>query len=216
MQIKKYCGVWLAAAAVTLILATSAQATLQARDLDGNGASDAVYDTGLNITWLRDANVNGQTDWVVANNWANDYSFGGYSDWRLPTTTLLDSGCSYPSESAGSGCNGSEMGHLFYDALGGVAGSSILDVNNGQLALFTNVQAGRYWSSTPSPSFPGPYTFIFGSGDQDSSNSYFSSYNSWLVRPGDVAGAQVPEPTTLWLALGGLAGLGVARRRRPV
>ena len=59
MQIKTCFNALLAAAAAPLITATPAQATLQARDLDGNGVTDAFYDTTLNITWLRDANVNG-------------------------------------------------------------------------------------------------------------------------------------------------------------
>jgi hypothetical protein len=45
-----------------MLMVTPAQAGLQARDLDGNGITDAFYDTTLNITWLRDAHVNGRTN----------------------------------------------------------------------------------------------------------------------------------------------------------
>lgn len=73
------------------------QTTLQDRDLDGNGTTDAFYDTALNITWLRNANAgagssfddgksstDGKMTWVNAVDWAAALSFGGYDDWRLP------------------------------------------------------------------------------------------------------------------------------------
>lgn len=82
------------------------QSTLQARDLDGNGQTDAFYDSVLNITWLRDANASRAADvnnfeqycagcgglmtWNQANTWANNFSFGNYTDWRLPT--MVDTG----------------------------------------------------------------------------------------------------------------------------
>lgn len=36
-----------------------AQAALRDRDLDGNGVTDTLYDTDLNFTWPRIADVNG-------------------------------------------------------------------------------------------------------------------------------------------------------------
>lgn len=43
------------------------ETTLQARDLDGNGVTDAFYDTSLDITWARQVSpVNGQ--WLFASN----------------------------------------------------------------------------------------------------------------------------------------------------
>lgn len=101
-----------AAAAVTLLLTGPAVAALQDRDLDGDTVVDAFYDTDLNITWLRNANVNGPMTWENAVAWAAGFSFGAYSDWRLPTTA--DAPCSGPN------CTGSEMGHLWYVELGNV------------------------------------------------------------------------------------------------
>jgi hypothetical protein len=63
---------------------------------------DAFYDTDLDITWLRNANVNGPMTWADAVAWADGYSFGGYDDWRLPTTA--DAPCTGPN------CTGSENG----------------------------------------------------------------------------------------------------------
>jgi hypothetical protein len=66
-------------ACAALAFAGSAQAALQDRDLDGDTVVDAFYDTDLDITWLRDANVIGVgTYWTTAVAWADLYSFGGY------------------------------------------------------------------------------------------------------------------------------------------
>ena len=102
-----------AVAAAAMLIGGAAQASLVARDLNGDTVTDAFYDSDLNITWLRDANVNGGTlDWVAAVAWADGYSFGGYSDWRLPTSDTCE----------GFNCTGSEMGHLWYVELGNQAG----------------------------------------------------------------------------------------------
>jgi hypothetical protein len=83
-----------------------------------------IYDTDLNVTWLADANysmtsgynADGYMTWGEATTWAANLSYGGYSDWRLPTAD--------PACSLSYNCTGSEMGHLFYNELGGVAGQS--------------------------------------------------------------------------------------------
>jgi hypothetical protein len=57
-----------------------------------------VYDTDLNITWLRDANyaktsgydADGLMNWTAATTWAANLSYGGYDDWQLPTTLQPD------------------------------------------------------------------------------------------------------------------------------
>ena len=54
--------------------------------------------------------------WIKAMNTAN---YLGFTDWRLPTTAQPDATCSlqnflgFPGQSGGTGCTGSEMGHLF-------------------------------------------------------------------------------------------------------
>ena len=101
MQVNnKILGRLLAAVSTAVILAASAQAALVGRNISGLAVagSDAsavfLYDTDLNITWLRDANVNGLMNWADANTWASGYSIGIYDDWRLPTVVQPDSACS--------------------------------------------------------------------------------------------------------------------------
>ena len=43
------------------------------------------------------------------------------------------------------------MGHLFYNELGGVAGTSIVTLHNANYSLFSNVLPGYYWSGTSFP-----------------------------------------------------------------
>ncbi len=182
--------------ACALFAAGTAHAALQDRDLDGDSVVDAFYDTDLDITWLRDANVNGLMDWDTAVAWAADFSFGGYSGWRLPTS----------DECSGYNCTGSEMGHLWYVELGNPAGSL---TNTGG---FQNLQSYRYWSGTEVASSPDLawrfYTTIGWQGSYVKSGSNYAM----AVRPGDVP--VVPEPQTYALMLAGLTALALARRRR--
>ena len=43
----------------------------------------AVYDTDLNISWLKDANVNGLMTWQAAKDWAAGLNGGGFECRRL-------------------------------------------------------------------------------------------------------------------------------------
>ncbi len=190
-------GAVVAAAAMTLLLAAPARAALQDRDLDGDTVVDAFYDTDLDITWLRDANVNGQMNWYEAEAWAEGFSFAGYSDWRLPTS---DTSCS------GFNCTGSEMGHLWYVELGNPAGGPMTNTGG-----FQNLQSyPHYWSSWVDPS--NAWEFHMRDGLQIRTYPPFPNY-ALAVRPGDVAA--IPEPQTYALLLLGLTGLTVAVRRRP-
>ena len=156
----------------------------------------AVYDTDRDITWTANANINFLLNWAEANTWAENLVYGGYSDWRLPTTLQPDATCSdqntveTPPISFNNNCSGSEMGHLFYTELGGVAGSSILTINNGLLSLFTNtalVNSFRYWSGTEFSPNPANFAWSFSLGD-GTQIAYDKSFGAWAlaVRPGDV------------------------------
>lgn len=169
-----------------------------------NVGPSTIYSNGA-MTW------GGALKWIGAMNAAN---YLGYHDWRLPTTLQPDATCQYQNGGVSDGynCTGSEMGHLFYNELGGATVSSILTTHNANLSLFQNVQSYYYWSGTEYA----PYTYgawFFDSNDGDQIAGYKDSYMLALaVRPGQVAAA--PVPGAAWLLGSGLLGLiGVARRR---
>jgi Protein of unknown function (DUF1566)/PEP-CTERM motif len=178
-----------------------------------------IYDNDLNITWLSDANyaktsgynTDGKMNWTEANTWAANLVYHDairnvdYSDWRLPTT---DPVCGFFN------CTGSEMGHLFYQDLGGYEDTSLTNAHNIYYNLFHNINTvasnaifrDYYWSSTEDASHTGQaWAFSFGGGN-GSSRSESQGWYAIAVRPGDVA--PVPEPETYAMFLAGLGLLG--------
>jgi len=208
--------------------------TVSAHALLIDNGDGTITDDDTGLMWLQDANLaasntfgvsgsgirpEGFMTWDKANSWIagmNTASYLGYTDWRLPTAD--------PSCSLTFNCTGSEMGHLFYSELSGTAGSSILTSGDPDLALFSNIQTGEYWSGTeyaPKPT-SSVWVFNFGGAGGAAGGGQFvggkgNGYFVWAVRDGDVgatSSAPVPEPST-WLLMGtGLAGLGIARFRK--
>ena len=224
-----------ATAAATLFLATAAQASLIGRDITGNAVASGsasevfLYDTVLNVTWLRDANANGQMTWFAANTWTSGLNPGGYTGWRLPT--MIDTGatgcnfayvgtdCGYNVQTKSGGIVYSEMASLYYDTLGnkayyntsGAAQSGYGLANKGD---FLNMQSSIYWSGLEyAPNSSSAWYFGTGLGNQGDTGKSGSLY-AQAVRPGDVVVA-VPEPETYAMMLLGLSALVVAVRRRP-
>lgn len=217
----------LLAAAVLLSTTGATQAALVDR------GSGLIYDTDLNVTWLSNANANGFMTWDQANTWATNLSVldsvrnQTLTGWRLPTTLQPDATCSdqeyagisFGMQSGGYNCTGSEMGHLFYNELGGVAGQAISTTHNTNFGLFQNLFPSVYWSGTESAAHTSyAWFFYFGAGSQDyyigngvNIGKAIGLY-ALAVRPGDVAA--VPVPAAAWLMGSGLLGLiGVARRK---
>ena len=206
-------------------------------------AGGMVYDTDRDITWLADANYaktsgytatlphpnsSGAMDWNEATIWAANLVYGGYDDWRLPTTQEPDPSCDDPSPVGGVilylgyGCTGSEMGHMFYVNLGGIKDENISDHHNDMnYDLFSNIGGMNYWSSTMAiDSNPGVddwhYTFQFNLGPHVGYQIFHSDNNSflaWAVRNGGGT-TQVPLPNTIFLISIGLVVWRVFGQRR--
>lgn len=194
-----------------------------------NGAG--VYDDDLNITWLSNANLamtndfgvagvnaDGTMSWSTANDWIaamNSASYLGFNNWRLPETlTVANAGCS------GFNCSGSEMGHLFYNELGGTQNSPVSSSGDPDLSLFTNIEddestpppTSSYWSSdVDAADNTKAWRFRFGTGSQAAVDKVFNLY-AWAVHDGKLNA--VPVPAAVWLFASGLLGLvGLSRRR---
>jgi len=225
------------------------ETTLLGRDINRNAvaATDVsavyLYDTTLNVTWLRNANAGAGTSydngsstsdglmtWDNATAWAANLSTGiggnTISDWRLPTMTVANpnSNSSY-NGSTDWGYNvpgsSSEMASLFYNTLGNKAyyntsGAAQAGYGLTNAGSFQNMQSNYYWLGTeyaPNPN----YAWFFGT----LNGGQFANYKNNLqlyalaVRPGDVSPA--PEPETYLMLLMGLGVVaGLSRRRSRV
>ena len=139
----------------------SANASLTVQD-DGT-----VFDDCLNIYWLANANLsltehfgveginpNGSMNWDTANEWItamNSYGgtgYLGYNDWRLPSPLNPDG----TGPCTGPTCTESEMAHLFFAELGGIANdipgirNKVTDSGDPDLDKFTGILS-YYWSN---------------------------------------------------------------------
>ena len=121
-----------------------------------------IYDDYLEITWLQDANyaqtsgydTDGQMNWSDAVDWADQLVYGGYDDWRLPTTVGETYEYGYDgTTTTGYNITSSEMGYMYYENLHNLGylstggntqqGWGLTNTNP-----FLNLQRGVYWSGT--------------------------------------------------------------------
>lgn len=217
------------------------ETTLLGRDINGNavaGNADTavfLYDTVLDVTWLRDANANGLMNWTRANTWAANLLVGAYDDWRLPTmiatpnTTYSNAGGTdygYNVRTTSGSTVYSEMASLWCDTLGNKAScppdndmGSAADTPQPGWGLtntgdFQNLQSGVCWSGLEYAPNVG-YAWDFGSdvGFQGYGGKAFSSY-ALALRPYDVVVPAALKPETYALMLAGLAVAGAAAKRR--
>ena len=210
------------------------ETTLLGRDINGNAVAGSdvnsifLYDTVLNITWLRDGNVTGPTSWDDANTWAANLAVGDFHGWRLPTMIAnpnsnygysgTDYG--YNVRTTSGGIVYSEMASLWYDALGNTAyydttvTAEPLGWGLTNTGDFQKLNPFYYWSGlefSPSPS--SVWVLNAGDGFQGSFGKN-NTLPAMAVRDGDVLVSAVPEPETYALILVGLAAIGAAARRR--
>jgi PEP-CTERM motif len=229
-----------AAALTALALSGAAQAegvpgqgiwetSLQARDLDGNAGNgpEAFYDTVLDITWLRNADLNGLMTWDAAVTWAAGLDVNGIRGWRLPT--MIDTGA--PGCDRGTDCGFnvqtksgdptryeagqtvySEMGHLYYVTLGNKPAAVCCYGGLSNTADFQNLLEFHYWYSLQDASVPDQaWSLVTLVGDQQP-QYVLNPFNAMAVRTGDVVA--VPEPLTGAMMLVGLGATVAAVRRR--
>ena len=192
------------------------ETSLQSRDINGDGTTDAYYDTSLNMTWLADANVVGRVSFEEAMSWASALDVYGVTGWSLPTTSITGWGVgNYGTGGADWGYSpvpNSPMAHLYYVTLGNQgypsAGSGLANTGS-----FSNLQNQAYWSSTLTPDPGRVWDFYFGEGALNHVHLGYTAY-AWATRQGDVPVSAVPEPSSYALLLAGLGVIGLSFRRR--
>ena len=206
----------------------------------GNGM---IYDDVLNITWLKDANYaltsgydsDGLMTWAEAKAWAENLSYGGFNDWRLPSIYNNGIGSAAFAELYGTNYIG-EIGYMYFVNLENesqLVNSSCLVAPNGclqniefndaassNLISFQNIQASfDYWYEDKFP-FEGEvppeepfladpaYSFSTFYGVESVQYAGGSSF-AWAVRSGDIN--PIPLPAGFWLFISGLTLLFSAR-----
>lgn len=211
------------------------EATLAGRDINLNAVAatsvDAVYlyDTTLNVTWLRNANVAGQMDWNTANLWATNLVTGSgaaaISDWRLPAMADPNAVTNWTYGGTNAGYNpdpsSSEMASLFFNSLGNKA---YYDTNGNPQAgwgltntgSFLNLQSAYYWLGTQYVISPSNAWMFSTSNGGQTDNGNTNQFFAMAVHSGDVGSAvtPVPEPETYAMLLAGLGLVGAVARRR--
>lgn len=212
----------LATAAGLLATALPALAQLQARDAGNDGSVDAYYDPVRQITWLAHAQAaagstqddgmsttDGLLTWQAAQSWAAALTIGGVGGWRLPG---IDAACN--GNGVGYGCSSGELGHHFYNNLGGSAGMPLSMAANAQAGLFQGLADQTFWARDTLAQDPDQAgVLLFSEGYQDNAFKAFSEHAAWAVHDGDALAA-VPEPANALTLLAGLGGLWLAWRRR--
>lgn len=196
----------------------------------GNGL---IYDSSTNLTWMQDANFaktsgfkgvnntdqfgrvypsvdqNGRMNWNEAMRLADETSFAGFDDWRLPRQ---GTGPAHYED------RHSELAVLFYTSLQnrGAMEDGVWQkgpyglINKGPFVVDTT---SVFWTSD---TYGYHYAWLFdvsaGFAAMTERHDISTHFGAWLVRDGDVITA-VPEPSTQALLLLGIAIAALQRKR---
>ena len=162
---------------------------------------DAVVSADGLMTWP------GALFWFDAMNASN---YLGFNDWRFPTTLEPDTSCAPAAfQPQGSGCLGSEMGHLWYTELSNNIGGNWPNNNNGPFSnvILARAGGGNRWSTE---STGGPVGAAWSFSTRHGRQALFpkdDELSSWAVRSGDSFAPAVPAPSAMLLFGTGLVGL---------
>ena len=238
------------AVVIGLMAGLAASGVAQAALWDRGGG--LIYDDVLDVTWLQDASyaetsgydVNGVMSWSRAMAWADQLTYGGFSNWRLPTVNPINGSAydfnlsydgstdySYNISAPGTvyaGGTGSELAYMYYNNLLG-----------NEPAYNPDGSANPDWSLVVSPSFVDAATgetrafqnlgsWFYWSGTEyalDPSVVAWGFLNHYGLQAGDfkvwgsglawaVRPGDVPLPGAGLLLASALVGLGWAHRRR--
>jgi hypothetical protein len=226
------------------LVSGAAHAALQGRDLNGSiNSFEAYYDTLLDVTWLANANMNGQMTRDAATAWAANLSFtdgvNTYDNWRLPTVQPVNgvsfnynpsadgsTDFGYNISKAGTpyaGSTASEMAHLFYTTLGNSGYFTPSDAVSG-----CYVSPGNTCLDNTTP-FDNLQAYFYWSATEFAPETDSAYYFDFGLGSQSVANgssyfyalavspgdvAAVPEGQTYALMLSGLGLVGLAARRR--
>lgn len=211
------------------------ETTLQARDINGDGTTDAFYDMSSNLTWLANANAaltrpeyfvpsqdlpaisvdsSGAGSYMAGlGTWVQQIDVYGITGWRLPSV-VDQSSCGRATSQTpcviAIAPSTSELEQLLTVTLGNASGQL---TNTGP---FRGVTDGPYWTKTVAGVYWGDGTYIWTynttTGQHAIADNWSGRAMGWAVRTGDVQA--VPEPATAGLTLlGGLMSVAIARRR---
>lgn len=191
--------------AATLGWAGVASATLIDR---GNGM---IYDSNRNLTWLQDTNYartsgydsDGLMSWGDAMAWAENLSYGGHDDWRLPRLDI------WPGLSQGYFVISSEIYTVMAPELS-VNDPGAVMFSYPWMSFFTNASSVPFWYGVDDGNTAwaglGPSSLI-----PTVLHPKSDSLQAWAVREGDVAA--IPEPQSFALVALGLACMGYSMRK---
>lgn len=201
-------------ALIALVMLCCWMAAAQAELFDrGN---NLIYDSDLDITWYD--NSHPASNWSDAQNWAEALNYAGFDDWRLPNGPTdpnyqFFNSCRFKpyfdpdptTNDRGWWKANGELGHLFYEELGGIGFYQETFFPDDQCTLanevhglvngpgpFQNLIPGGYWTVTPAFGGAHYWNFHLDSGGQGTAYNGASSEYAMAVRDGDV----VTNPTT--------------------